>query len=133
MNRFLTSRTFLRALVAVAAAYGLSATAQMSVGAQAAAMSPGASSSANGGTGGVGLGGVGPGVGVNPDVNSGAGAGMQSRAAGNGAISGPRARRNALNDLPNVSEPADLPGNSGQRAIALDEAARARLPEPRRN
>ena len=129
----LLSQRFLRALVAVAAAYGLSATAQMSVGARAAASAPGASSSANGGTGGVGLGGVGPGVGINPDVNAGAGAGMQSRTAGNGAISGPRARRNALNDLPLANDPAELPGNSGQRAIALDEAARARAAAPRRN
>ncbi|MES2186656.1 MAG: hypothetical protein V4505_19040 [Pseudomonadota bacterium] len=126
MTRF-TYRTFLRLLVASAAAYGLSATAQVSVGAAAAASAPGASASANGGTGGVGLGGVGVGVSVNPNVNAGPGEGAQSRAAGNGAISGPRARLNATRDLPLVQEPADRPGNSGQRAIALDEAARARL------
>jgi hypothetical protein len=132
MTRF-ACRTFLRLLVASAAAYGLSATAQVSVGAAAAASAPGANASANGGTGGVGLGGVGPGVGINPDVNAGPGAGVQGRAAGNGAISGPRARLNATRDLPMAQEPADMPGNSGQRAIALDGAARARIAQPKKN
>ncbi|MCZ2497312.1 hypothetical protein GN316_11120 [Xylophilus sp. Kf1] len=122
-----------RGLVMAAAAYGLSATAQVSVGAAAAASAPGASSSANGGTGGVGLGGVGPGVTINPGVNSGAGVNAQGRDTGNNAITGPRARANAQRDLPALADPQLGPQNSGQRALALDEANRARQTAPGRD
>ncbi|QHI98267.1 hypothetical protein GT347_09830 [Xylophilus rhododendri] len=122
-----------RALVFTAAAYGLSATAQVSVGAAAAASAPGASNSANGGTGGVGLGGVGPGVTINPGVNSGAGVNVQGRYGGNNALSGPRARANAQRDLPAVADPAEGPQNSGQRALALDGAYRERQAAPARD
>ena len=131
------ARSYLRLLargaLVVAAAYGLSATAQVSVGAAAAASAPGASSSANGGTGGVGLGGVGPGVTVNPGVNSGAGVNVQGRNVGNDAMIGPRARANAQRDLPAIADPAQGPRNSGQRAMALDEANRARQTAPARD
>ena len=121
---------FSRSLVLAAAAYGLSATAQVSVGAAAAASAPGASSSANGGTGGVGLGGVGQGVAINPGVNSGAGINVQGRNVGNNALNGPRARGNAQRDLPPVADPQLGPQNSGQRALALDQACRARQIAP---
>ena len=122
-----------RSVVVVAAAYGLSATAQVSVGAAAAASAPGASSSANGGTGGVGLGGVGQGVTINPGVNSGAGVNVQGRNVGNNALNGPRARSNAERDLPPVADPQLGPQNSGQRALALDQANRARQTAPGRD
>jgi len=117
----------------VAAGYGLSAAAQVSVGAAAAASAPGATSSANGGVGGVGLGGVGPGVTINPGVNSGAGVNVQGRYGGNNATSGPRARANAASDLPPVAEPLEGPQNSGQRALALDQAYRERQNAPARD
>ena len=126
-------RWLVRSAVMAAAAYGLSATAQVSVGAAAAASAPGASSSANGGVGGVGLGGVGPGVTVNPDVNSGAGVNAQGRMGGNNAIAGPRARANAARDLPASADPALGPQNSGQRALALDGASRERQTAPARD
>lgn len=123
-------RLISRSMVVVAAAYGLSATAQVSVGAAAAASAPGSSSSANGGTGGVGLGGVGQGVTINPGVNSGAGINVQGRSVGNNALSGPRARSNAQFDLPPLADPQLGPQNSGQRALALDRANRARQNAP---
>ena len=126
-------RLLARSVILAAAAYGLSATAQVSVGAAAAASAPGANSSANGGVGGVGLGGVGPGVTVNPDVNSGAGVNVQGRNVGDNAFSGPRARSNAQTDLPPVSDPQLGPQNSGQRALALDRANRARQNAPARD
>lgn len=115
------------------AAYGLSAAAQVSVGAAAAASAPGATNSANGGVGGVGLGGVGPGVTINPGVNSGAGVNVQGRYGGNNALSGPRARANAARDLPPVADPLQGPQNSGQRAVALDGAYRERQTAPARD
>ena len=126
-------RQFFRAAILVAAGYGLSATAQVSVGAAAAASAPGASSSANGGVGGVGLGGVGQWVTVNPDVNSGAGVNAQGRYGGNNAMSGPRARANAERDLPVAADPLQAPQNSGQRALALDGAYRDRQSAPARD
>ncbi|WP_295855824.1 hypothetical protein [uncultured Xylophilus sp.] len=123
-------RALVHSVVLAAAAYGLSAAAQVSIGAQAAATGPGASTSANGGTGGVGLGGVGPGVTVNPGVNAGAGAMASGTPVGNGALVGPRARRNAERELP-MADPADRPANAGQRALQLDEATRAQLLVPR--
>lgn len=121
-----------RSVVFAAAAYALSSAAQVSVGAAAAASAPGASSSANGGTGGVGLGGVGQGVTINPGVNSGAGINVQGRNAGNNALNGPRARSNADRELPAV-DPQSGPQNSGQRALALDQASRVRQTAPARD
>ena len=126
-------RLLAASLVLAAAAHGSSATAQVSVGAAAAASAPGANSSANGGTGGVGLGGVGPGVTVNPDVNSGAGVNVQGRNVGDSALSGPRARSNAQTGLAPVADPQLGPQNSGQRALALDRANRARQNAPARD
>jgi len=126
-------RMLARAAVFVAAGYGLSATAQVSVGAAAAASAPGATNSANGGVGGVGLGGVGPGVTVNPDVNSGAGVNARGRYGGNNATSGPRARANAQRDLPAAVDPMLGLQNSGQRALALDGVNRERQIAPARD
>lgn len=126
-------RLVARCALLAAAAYGLSATAQVSVGAAAAASAPGASNSANGGVGGVGLGGVGPGVTINPNVNSGAGVDVKGRYGGNSALTGPRARANAARDLPVVNGPMEGPQNSGQRALALDGAYRDRQTAPLRD
>jgi len=122
-------RWLVQAAVLAAAGYGMSATAQVSVGATAAASAPGATSSANGGVGGVGLGGVGPGVTVNPGVNSGAGVNAQGRYVGNNALSGPRARSNAEIEMSAGGEVQ----NSGQRAMAIDSANRARAVAPARD
>ncbi len=129
----LALRLLARGALLAAAAYGLSATAQVSVGAAAAASAPGSANSANGGVGGVGLGGVGPGVTINPNVNSGAGVNAEGRYGGNNAMSGPRARANAARDLPAPKGPMEGPQNSGQRALALDGMNRERQTAPLRD
>lgn len=112
------------ALVAAVLLSG-AAFAQVSPGAAAAASAGGSSASANGGTGGVGLGGVGPGVTVNPGVNSGAGMGVQGREQGSGALSGPRARRDAQAVAAERGEA--VPERAGQRALMLDQERREPL------
>ncbi|MCS4511512.1 hypothetical protein [Xylophilus ampelinus] len=116
----------LRATVLTAVAFlSAGAFAQISPGAAAAASAGGSSASANGGTGGVGLGGVGPGVTVNPGVNSGAGTGVQGREQGSGALSGPRARRDAQAVAAQRGEA--VPERAGQRALMLDQTRREPL------
>ena len=112
------------ALAATALFSGVAA-AQVSPGAAAAASAGGSSASANGGTGGVGLGGVGPGVTVNPGVDSGAGMGVQGRDQGSGALSGPRARRDAQAVAAERGEA--VPERAGQRALMLDQNRREPL------
>jgi hypothetical protein len=96
-----------------------------------AAAAGGGSTSANGGTGGVGLGGTGPGVGVRPNASGGAGR-SEAGVPGDGALVGPRARRDAqelLQSRPAVA--ASAPQNAGQRAILLDlERRPAAAPQP---
>lgn len=113
------------ALIGGAALLSASAIAQVSTGAAAAASAGGSSASANGGTGGVGLGGIGPGVTVNPGVNSGAGTGVLGRDQGSGALSGPRARRDAQTMAAERGEP--VPERAGQRALMLDQTRREPL------
>ena len=120
-----SGRASLSAFVAATALISAGAMAQVSPGAAAAASAGGSSASANGGTGGVGLGGVGPGVTVNPGVNSGAGLGVQGREQGSGALSGPRARRDAQAVAAGRGEA--VPERAGQRALMLDQTRREPL------
>ncbi|KQP17994.1 hypothetical protein ASF43_09035 [Pseudorhodoferax sp. Leaf267] len=98
----------------------------------AAAAAAGTSTTANGGTGGVGLGGSGPAVGVRPDGVGGAGNFELGKPTGNGALVGPRARREAdalLSEKPALQEQA--PRNTGQRTLMLDREQRpAAMPQP---
>ena len=118
-------RSLCATVLAVASLLSTNAVAQVSPGAAAAATAGGSSASANGGTGGVGLGGVGTGVTVNPGVNSGAGTGVQGREQGAGALSGPRARRDAQAIAAERGRAA--PERAGQRALMLDQARREPL------
>jgi len=125
-NRILSvGRSALSVLVAASALGATLAHAQVSPGAAAAASAGGSSASANGGTGGVGLGGVGPGVTINPGVNSGAGMGVQGREQGSGALSGPRARRDAQAIAAERGEA--VPERAGQRSLMLDQTRREPL------
>lgn len=89
-----------------------------------AAAAGGGSTSANGGTGGVGLGGTGPGVGVRPNASGGAGR-SEVGVPGDGALVGPRARRDAQEVLQSrPAAAASAPRNAGERAILLDSERR---------
>ena len=112
-----SGRASLSAFVAATALISAGAMAQVSPGAAAAASAGGSSASANGGTGGVGLGGVGPGVTVNP--------GVKGREQGSGALSGPRARREAQAVAAGRGEA--VPERAGQRALMLDQTRREPL------
>ena len=122
------SSRFACALVASAAMGCVCAVAQTSPAAAAAAAGS-TSTSANGGTGGVGLGGSGPATSANPGSSLGAGASSSGRAPGNGALVGPRAKRQAqelLADNPDLQNAP--PRNSGQRALLLDRERRDPIP-----
>lgn len=117
-------RAWASALGAACLVLATAAPAQQTAG-QAAASAGGGSTSANGGTGGVGLGGVGPGVGARPGAAGGAGGVDEAEPPGDGAIVGPRARRDSrqlLGERPDLA--ASAPRNAGQRALLLDESRR---------
>ncbi len=113
------------ALLLALASIGPHAGAQTSPAAAAAAAGP-TSTSANGGTGGVGLGGVGRGVAAaGQDGQGGVGTTGTGRAPGNGALVGPRAKKEARELL--AAQPDGQvvpPANSGQRAVMLDRDQR---------
>ena len=93
--------------------------------AQAAAGAGGSSTSANGGTGGVGLGGAGPGVAARPGMAGGAGSADTAQPPGNGALVGPRAQRQSRElQAEHPERVAAPPGNTGQRALMLDQSRR---------
>jgi len=119
------SSRFACALVASAAMGCVCAVAQTSPAAAAGSTS----TSANGGTGGVGLGGSGPATSANPGSSLGAGASSSGRAPGNGALVGPRAKRQAqelIAENPNLQDAP--PRNTGQRALMLDRERRDPIP-----
>lgn len=123
-------RAWASALCAAGLVFAMAAPAQQTAG-QAAAAAGGGSTSANGGTGGVGLGGVGPGVGARPGVAGGAGGVDMAEPPGDGAIVGPRARRDSrqlLTEKPALA--ASAPRNAGQRALMLDGARRPATATP---
>lgn len=118
------SARFARMVLPAAAMFCIAAPAQTSPAAAAAAAGS-TSTSANGGTGGVGLGGTGPGVAASANSNTGVGVSGAGRASGNGALVGPRAKKEAqelIADKPGLQDVA--PANSGQRALMLDREQR---------
>lgn len=103
----------------------LPAGAQPTAAQAAAAAGGGSSNSANGGTGGVGLGGAGPGVAARPGMAGGAGSPDTAQPPGNGALVGPRAQRQSRELMAEHPERVDrAPGNTGQRALMLDQSRR---------
>ncbi|MGC3986008.1 MAG: hypothetical protein QM777_15570 [Pseudorhodoferax sp.] len=106
-------------------AVALPAGAQPTAAQAAAAAGGGSSTSANGGTGGVGLGGAGPGVAARPGTAGGAGSPDTVQAPGNGALVGPRAQRQSRELMAEHPDRVDgAPGNTGQRALMLDQSRR---------
>lgn len=111
--------------LAIAMVAALPASAQPTPAQAAAAAGGGSSNSANGGTGGVGLGGAGPGVAARPGTAGGAGSLDTAQPPGNGALVGPRAQRQSRELMAEQPERVDrVPGNTGQRALMLDQSRR---------
>nr|WP_145546279.1 hypothetical protein [Variovorax boronicumulans] len=109
----------------ISMAAGLPVGAQPTPAQAAAAAGGGSSTSANGGTGGVGLGGAGPGVAARQGMAGGAGSPDTAQAPGNGALVGPRAQRQSRELMAEHPERVDrAPGNTGQRALMLDQSRR---------
>lgn len=113
-----------RLILPAAATFCVPAMAQPSAAAAAAAAGS-TSTTANGGSGGVGLGGEGPAVSAYPGSNAAVGTSSSGRASGNGAIVGPRAKKEAqdlIADRPGLQ--GLVPANPGQRSLMLEREQR---------